>query len=111
MTLRARIAEFGHQGWPADSDSDAAGLPAQKETWGAVAILEATTMQSTECGEPLVSILERTLEVCVGCNFSRRFRAGLQATSPFAGARPIGMTRVGEIAAKVRDQDELPKAT
>jgi hypothetical protein len=76
-----------------------------------VAILEATTMQCTECGEPLVSILEQTLEVCGPCLFSRRYRAGLQATSPFAGARPIGMTRLGEVAEKVLAQDEPPKAT
>jgi hypothetical protein len=73
-----------------------------------MAISRAMPMQCTECGEPLVSILERALEVCGACDFSRRYRAGLRAKSPVVGGDPMDLTRLEQTAEEARDQGETP---
>jgi hypothetical protein len=76
-----------------------------------MAISGAMPMQCTGCGEPLVTILERALEVCGACDFSRRYRAGRWATSRVAGVDPRGTARREEMAEKVRDRGERLRAS
>jgi hypothetical protein len=73
-----------------------------------MAISRAMPMQCAECGEPLVTVLERALEVCGACDFSRRYRAGRRANSPVVGAGPMDLTRSEPWAEKARDRGETP---
>jgi hypothetical protein len=73
-----------------------------------MAISRAMLMQCTDCGEPLVSILDRAMEVCGACDFSRRYRAGLLAKSRVVGGDPMDLTRLEQTAEKARGQGETP---
>jgi hypothetical protein len=73
-----------------------------------MAISRAMPMQCTECGEPLVTPLERALEVCGACDFSRRYRAGRRANSPAAGGGPTDLTRTEQTAQEARERGETP---
>jgi hypothetical protein len=73
-----------------------------------MAISRAMLMQCTGCGEPLLSILERAMEVCGACDFSRRYRAGLLANTPVVGGGPMDLTRSEQTAEKARYRGETP---
>jgi hypothetical protein len=65
-------------------------------------------MQCAGCGESLITVLERALEVCGACDFSRRYRAGLLANTPVVGGGPMDLTRTEPTAEKARDRGETP---
>jgi hypothetical protein len=71
-----------------------------------MAISRAMPMQCAECGEPLVTALERAMEVCGACDFIRRYRAGLRANTPVVGGGPMDLTRSERTAEKARDRGE-----